>query len=118
MLAGFHVSIAGGIEKSVDRAAALGINTMQVFTHSPRNWRWSDLSGEQAEEFILRRREAGIAPVFAHTSYLINLASSDPALYRKSIDELKRELARADMLGIEYVVTHLGSASGSTRADA
>jgi len=118
MLAGFHVSIAGGIDKSADRAARLGINTMQVFTHSPRSWHWSVITDELAEEFKRKRFEAGIAPVFAHTSYLINLASSDPGLYRKSIEALKEELRRADMLGIEYVVTHLGSASGSKREEA
>jgi len=115
MLAGFHVSIADGIDKAVDRAGELGINTMQIFTHSPRSWHWSEITEELAESFRFKRKDAGIAPVFAHTSYLINLASKDPELYAKSIAALRREILRADMLGIEYVVTHLGSASGSGR---
>lgn len=115
---GFHVSIAGGIRRSVERAVELGCTTMQIFTHSPRSWELTDIPPDDAREFDRARRAAGISPVFVHTSYLINIASSKPELYARSIDALRTELLRADAIGAEYVVTHLGSASGSLPEDA
>lgn len=110
---GFHVSIAGGIPLAVGRAEELGCTTMQVFSHSPRSWKLTDISKADSEAFKKSRRKSGITPLFVHTSYLINLASANDALYAKSIDALRTEMLRADTLGAEYVVTHLGSASGS-----
>lgn len=118
MLIGFHVSIAGGLPLSVKRAAALGCTTMQIFSHSPRAWKMDDIQRDTAEAFKEARAEAGISPLFVHTSYLINLASSDDDLYKRSIDALKTEMLRADAVGAEYVVTHLGSASSSDPARA
>lgn len=112
MLIGFHTSIAGGIPLAVERAKSLGCTTMQIFTHSPRVWAMKDIDPEDAQAFGKARKAAGIAPVFVHTAYLINLASRDEALYKRSVDMLRTEMVRADMLGAEYVVTHLGSASG------
>ncbi|MBI5694599.1 MAG: deoxyribonuclease IV [Nitrospirae bacterium] len=113
MLIGFHTSIAGGLPLAVKRAVEVGCTTMQIFSHSPRSWKLDDIPREQAEAFIKARAEAGISPLFVHTSYLINLASADDALYMRSIDALRTEMQRADQIGAEYVVTHLGSASSS-----
>ncbi len=110
---GFHVSIAGGIPLAVERAAGLGCTTMQIFSHSPRTWKLEDIPDAVAGAFIKAREKSGISPLFVHTSYLINLASADEALYKRSIDALQAEMLRADAIGAEYVVTHIGSASGS-----
>jgi deoxyribonuclease-4 len=50
-----------------------------------------------------------------HTNYLINLASSKPDLYERSIEQFVIDLERTEALGAEYLVTHLGSASGQTQ---
>jgi deoxyribonuclease IV len=117
MLIGFHTSIAGGIPLSVERAARLGCTTMQIFSHSPRAWELKEIPKEDARAFRATRKKAGIAPVFVHTSYLINLASRDESLYERSIAALRDEMLRAELLGAEYVVTHLGSASGHDEAE-
>ena len=109
MRIGFHVSIAGGIALSVKRALDFGCTTMQIFSHSPRMWAFPPINPEDAKAFREQRKASGIAPVFVHTSYLINLAATDNALFEKSIAALKEEMRRADILGAEYVVTHLGS---------
>ena len=109
MKIGFHVSIAGGIALSVKRALDVGCTTMQVFSHSPRMWAFPPINPDDAKAFKEQRKASGIAPVFVHTSYLINLASTDDALFEKSVAALKEEMRRADILGAEYVVTHLGS---------
>ena len=115
---GFHVSIAGGLALAVERAAELGCTAMQIFSHSPRSWALREIPAAEAAEFRKARKKSGIAPLFVHTSYLINLASPDDTLFARSVDALRTEMTRAGLLGAEYVVTHLGSASASDPEDA
>jgi deoxyribonuclease-4 len=112
MKIGFHVSIAGGFAKSVERAHDLGCTCMQIFSRNPRGWSVKPLDKNDIAEFKKSREKLGIAPVFVHTNYLINLASTRPELYEKSIEQFVIDLERTEALGAEYLVTHLGSASG------
>ncbi len=109
---GVHTSIAGGLQLSLDRARELGCNTMQIFSHNPRQWAVSNIPAETAAKFRESRNTYDVHPVFVHSSYLINLAASDMAILGKSIELLKRELDLADILEADYVVVHTGSASG------
>ena len=108
---GVHTSIAGGVHLSLERAKELGCNTMQIFSHNPRQWAVSNIPSETAAAFRRYREAHDIGPVFVHTSYLINLAAGDAAILEKSIQLMKRELDLADALGAEYVVVHTGSLS-------
>jgi deoxyribonuclease-4 len=112
MKLGFHVSIAGGFSRSVERAQELGCTCMQIFSRNPRGWTVKPLDKHDVAGFKKARELAGIAPVFVHTNYLINLASSKPDLYEKSIEQFVVDLDRTEAIGAEYLVTHLGSASG------
>jgi len=107
---GVHVSIAGGIEKAVERAIELGCSAMQIFSRNPRGWRASPILSSRARLFREGVRQNDIDPVVVHTPYLLNLASGDAELHRKSIQGLSEDLKRAEQLGAGYVVTHLGSA--------
>ena len=109
MKLGVHVSIAGHIYEAVDRAAALGCDTFQIFSRNPRGWEALALVPEDVEEFKRRRKEKKISPVVVHIPYLINMCSPDDALWRKSVDAYIEDIRRADMLGADYFVTHLGS---------
>jgi deoxyribonuclease-4 len=111
---GFHVSIAGGFSKSVERAHELGCTCMQIFSRNPRGWSVKPLDKNDIAEFKKSRETLGIAPVFVHTNYLINLASFRPDLYEKSIEQFVIDLERTEALGAEYLVTHLGSANGQS----
>ncbi len=112
MRLGFHVSISGGFSKSVERAYDLGCSAMQIFCRNPRGWTVKPLDRDDINEFKKLRKQWDIAPVFVHTNYLINLASSRPDLYEKSIEQFVIDLERTEHLGAEYLVTHLGSANG------
>ena len=112
MRLGFHVSISGGFSLSVQRAFELGCTCMQIFSRNPRGWTVKPLDKNDIAEFKKLREKWDIAPVFVHTNYLINLASSKPELYEKSIEQFVIDLERTEALGAEYLVTHLGSASG------
>jgi deoxyribonuclease-4 len=84
---------------------------MQIFSHNPRGWAMKEIAEPDRELFRRHKADLEIAPVYIHTSYLINMASPSEILREKSIDLLREELKRADALGAEYVVLHTGSAS-------
>ncbi len=112
MRLGFHVSISGGFAFSVRRAYEIGCTTMQIFSRNPRGWTVKPLDPADIAEFRKLREQWDIGPVFVHTNYLINLASPKPDLHAKSVEQFVIDLERTEHLGAEYLVTHLGSASG------
>jgi deoxyribonuclease-4 len=110
---GAHMSISGGVDKAFDRGQQIGCDTMQIFTKNNNQWRAAPLTDEAVQRYHQRQSETGITPVVAHSSYLLNLASPDDALWHKSIDSLVLELQRCEVLGILHLVIHPGSHMGS-----
>lgn len=109
MLLGAHVSVSGGYLKALDYAREVGCECMQIFAKSPRQWRGPRINTEAAEQFAEARHDAGFGPLFTHTAYLINPATSNAALREKSIRALADELVRGSLLGADGVVTHIGN---------
>jgi deoxyribonuclease-4 len=108
---GVHTSISGGIELSIRRAKDLGCNTAQIFSHNPRQWLIKEIPSDSILRFKAFRKDFDINPLFIHSSYLINLSSSRKDIIEKSIKLLISELDIADLLDVEYVILHTGSAS-------
>lgn len=117
-LLGAHMSIAGGYYKAVELARAAGCDVVQLFTKNNNQWRAKPISDEEAAQFRNRLGELKISHPLSHASYLINLASSDPLLWQKSVDSMVVELERAELLGIPYVVVHPGASVAASEADA
>src|SRR3989338_5512069 len=113
MRIGVHVSIAGKIYESLERAHALGCNTMQIFSRNPRGWKVARLDVRDVAEFKRLKLKYDIRPVVVHIPYIINLATPNSVLYKKSITAYIKDIKRADILEAEYFVTHLGSHVGS-----
>lgn len=113
MKLGYHVSILGGIDRAVDRAVELGCDTFQIFTRNPRSWKTRDLDEVAVEAFRRKRREARLDPVFGHMPYILNLASPEKGVYRRSVESLAEGLRRCSVLGIPMLVTHIGSHLGA-----
>ena len=111
---GAHISIAGGFTRAVDRAVATGCEAVQIFSKSSNQWRARALTDAENSLFRQRVAETGIGPIVAHASYLINLASPDATLRRRSTDALEDELQRANSLGLAGVVLHPGAYTTST----
>lgn len=109
MLLGVQVSTEGKIYEAVERAKDLGCNTMQIFSRSPQQWRNDFLRPADIEEFKRRQLKTKISPVFIHIPYLINLASPNPKLYEFSLQAYIEDIQEADALGVDYIVTHMGS---------
>jgi deoxyribonuclease-4 len=110
---GAHESIAGGIYKAFDRAQSVGCDAVQIFVKSNRSWAVKPLTEEDITRFRARAQETDIRPVVGHTSYLLNLASPDEALWTRSRDTLLVELERCEALGVPWLVLHPGSHVGT-----
>jgi deoxyribonuclease-4 len=111
---GAHQSIAGGYYKAVETAHRLKCDCVQVFTKNNNQWRAKELTDEDVRLFKAKLKELGVKHPLAHDSYLINLASPDPVLWKKSVDSFVIEMFRADRLGIPYLVTHPGAHTTSS----
>src|SRR3954467_10715714 len=96
---GAHQSIAGGYYKAVETAHRLKCDCVQVFTKNNNQWRAKELTHADAPLFNGKPNELGAQHPLAHDSYLINLASPDSVLWKKSVDSFVIEMFRADRLG-------------------
>jgi deoxyribonuclease-4 len=100
VLLGAHESIAGGVEKALARGQEVGCDTIQIFVKTPNRWVSKPLAEENVVAFREAVAETGIWPVFAHSLYLINLATPDDALWEKSVAALVDDLERCEQLGL------------------
>ncbi|WP_245613604.1 deoxyribonuclease IV [Pelobacter seleniigenes] len=112
LLIGAHVSIAGGIDRAFSRGELIGCSAIQIFTRNASRWQAKSLSTEAIAAFRSAHANSPIRYVAAHDSYLINLASPDPELRKKSIDAFVDELVRCEQLGIGDLVMHPGAHMG------
>jgi deoxyribonuclease-4 len=118
MLIGGHVSSAGGLVKAIERAEEMGCETLQIFNQSPRAWRPTRYT---AEDFLAARAgldESAVDSIYIHAVYLINCASPDPELRRKSLESLGHALHIGDGIGAGGVVLHPGSSKGAPADEA
>jgi len=104
---GVHVSIAGSLSQSVDRAQERGCDVFQIFSRNPRGWGSAPLTGADCTAFEEKITSSRLLAV-DHMPYLPNLASPKEEVYKKSVAALIVELGRCGQLGIPYLVTHLG----------
>ena len=106
---GAHVSTAGGPATAPARGAAIGATAIQIFTKTPNMWREPAVSPEVATAFQRARDTHPVDVIVSHDSYLINLASPDPALRTRSLAAFAGELRRSEALGLDAVVSHPGN---------
>jgi deoxyribonuclease-4 len=104
---GVHVSISGSLDLAVDRAKDAGCDVFQMFSRNPRGWAVQPPTDEVCNKFRAKVKTIGIMPV-DHMPYLPNLASPKNEIYEKSVQALTTELDRCGVLGIPFLVTHLG----------
>jgi deoxyribonuclease IV len=112
---GVHLGTSGGASNAVEQAKAIGANTFQIFSSSPRMWRAPKVDPKQAERMRELRAKYDVGPLVIHTSYLVNVCSQSSEIREKSIAAFHGEIERALQLGAEYLVLHPGSWKGLTR---
>ena len=113
MLLGAHVSITGGVSKAPGRGRALTCDCMQIFSKNQMQWKTKPLADSDVAQFREEVSRNGIVETVIHDSYLINLASPDKALQKKSREAFLDEMQRAKLLGVRYLVFHPGAHVGS-----
>jgi deoxyribonuclease IV len=106
---GAHVPTRGGLRSAIDYAVEAGCEAIQLFVSNPRAWAPPNLSPEAARAFVERRRQTGMGPVYAHTSYMVNIASPNPEFLRRSVDLARRELEATAAIGGDGLVVHAGA---------
>lgn len=106
------MSVAGGIHNAFDAGARVGCDCLQIFVKNQRQWSVAPLTEADIEAYRTAERQTGLFPVVAHATYLLNLASPDASLRRRSIDGLILELRRCAQLGVPYLVLHPGAHMG------
>ncbi|HEU4724816.1 MAG TPA: deoxyribonuclease IV [Candidatus Eisenbacteria bacterium] len=110
---GAHMSVAGGPATGIERALAVRARALQIFTKNASQWKGKPITDEEAAAFRAAWAASGLAPVVAHDSYLINLATPDRALRKQSVEALADELLRCELLGVAFLVAHPGAHVGS-----
>lgn len=109
MLIGAHVSTAGGLAKAVARGSDLSCDSIQIFNQSPRMWKPPRYGEEDFAEFREAMEKSRISTVIIHAVYLINCATPDRALRKKSLASLAHALRIGDAIGATGVVLHPGA---------
>lgn len=112
---GAHVPTRGRVASAIDAAVQCGAEAIQIFVSNPRAWAPPRLAGSAAQEFAERRLEAGIGPVYAHTTYLVNIASPGEDFWRQSVDLARREMEAAALLRADGLVVHAGAGGPGER---
>ncbi len=118
MLIGAHVSPAGGLPRAVERGVERGCEAIQIFNQSPRMWKGRAYSEEEASAFREALATSPVSAVVIHAIYLINCASEDRDIRRKSLQSLTTSLRSGRAIGATGVVLHPGSAKTGNTASA
>ena len=105
--------ISGGMEKALFEGKRVGCEVIQIFTHNTNTWHMKPISSEQLELFEKAKKETKVIPISVHVGYLINIASPEDRIWKRSVNALKKEIQRAELLGIPYVVMHPGAHKGA-----
>jgi deoxyribonuclease-4 len=118
MLIGAHVSTGGGLPNAIERAEEIGCDAIQVFNQSPRMWRPTRYSDDDFARFREAMVASRVEVVAIHAIYLINPATNDREMRKKSLDSLTHALRVGDGIGALGVVIHPGALKDDTRANA
>jgi len=111
-LLGAHMSVAGGVDKAIDRARLAGCTALQIFLKNNNQWKGKPLDEAVVERFRAEVAKGDLGLPIAHNSYLVNLASPKPDLLKLSMENMLDDLKRAETLRVPGIVTHPGAHLG------
>ncbi|WP_425380608.1 deoxyribonuclease IV [Spiroplasma endosymbiont of Stenodema calcarata] len=119
LIIGSHVSmnkqqdyLLGALTESLNNDA----NAMMIYTGPPQNTIRVSTEHFFISEFYQKLAEENfsIDNVIIHAPYIINLANTtNPSTFEIAVEFLKKEIIRADEIGIKTIVLHPGSAIGA-----
>jgi len=109
---GAHMSIAGGLHRAIERGQETGCSVVQIFLKNQLQWRAKAYTAQEIAAFRAAWKASGIRTVFAHSSYLINLAAPGVTDWQRAVEAFHDELERAERLALPFVIIHPGSHRG------
>jgi deoxyribonuclease-4 len=112
-LLGAHMSIGGGVHRAIERSCSIECTAMQIFVKNNMQWFARPLERSEIKAFVRHAQRCQIEAAFAHSSYLINLAATNPQFHANSLRALAEELVRADQLELPFLVLHPGAHLGA-----
>lgn len=112
---GAHTSAAGGAENALFEGRDLGASLIQLFTSNQKQWQGRKIQQDEVERFLQARSDCNIEVALSHDSYLINLGSHDPLLLEKSRTAFSLEIERCNLLELDFVNFHPGTATDKNR---
>lgn len=115
---GFHISIAGGFSKVVERAEIRACETIQFFSRNPRGWKYDPLDETEVKKFRKSIPSSGLSPIFLHLPYLPNIACLKSKFYKRSVYSIATDLQRAEQLGTQFLIIHIGHRMESSEDEA
>ena len=113
ILLGAHMSIGGGVHMAIERGCSINCTAIQMFVKNNMQWFARPLAREEIRAFLDHRQRGELLSIFAHSNYLINLATTNPQFLKNSIRALSEELTRADQLELPVMVLHPGAHLGA-----
>jgi deoxyribonuclease-4 len=113
ILLGAHMSIGGGVHRAIERSRSIDCTAMQIFVKNNMQWFARPLEREEIKAFVRHAQREQIEAAFAHSSYLINLAATNPQFHANSLRALAEELTRANQLELPFLVLHPGAHLGA-----
>ena len=112
---GAHVSSAGKLEKAADKGQSLGCTCIQIFAGSPMMWKMASYEAAEIQNFRQKIKDYNIDPVVIHALYLVNMATSNAPMWKKSVDYLVHTLQTGEQIGARSVIVHPGSFGEASR---
>ena len=112
MRIGMHMSVSRGFEKNLRRLTDFGCQAVQIFAGNPTGWRMGKTDRAAIARRVKLLQELSVFPLVIHSAYLINLASSSPETYQRSVELLALTMERAALYRSPYVVLHTGNHGG------
>jgi deoxyribonuclease IV len=113
LLLGAHMSIGGGVHRAIERSRSIDCTAMQIFVKNNMQWFARPLDRAEIKAFVRHAQREQIEAAFAHSSYLINLAATNPQFHANSLRALTEELTRANQLELPFLVLHPGAHLGA-----
>jgi deoxyribonuclease-4 len=113
ILLGTHMSIGGGVHMAIERGCSIKCTAIQMFVKNNMQWFARPLTREEIRAFLDHVQRGEFLSIFAHASYLINLAATNPQFHTNSLRALAEELTRADQLELPFLVLHPGAHLGA-----
>lgn len=114
---GVHTSIAGSLDQAAEKAHELGCTAFQIFSTNPRTWKSREPTDGEIAALARLRRQYDLYPLVIHANYLVNLASPEISIRKRSLEAFQGEVRRAVALRAEYLVLHPGSYRHSSAAE-